>query len=61
MTTEEFNQDVEVLRNLSGNKAILNDAIKHYKTLLLVFPEADAFKDTINYIRASNKLNGFPE
>ena len=57
MTTNEFDQDIEVLRNIADNKAILAGAIKHYKTLLLVFSEQEAFNDTVSYIRASNRLN----
>ena len=57
MTTNEFDQDIEVLRNIADNKAILADAINHYKVVLLVFSEQEAFNDTVSYIRASNKLN----
>ena len=57
MTANEFDQDIEVLRNIADNKAILADAIKHYKAVLLVFTAQEAFNDTVSYIRASNKLN----
>ena len=53
---EHYDQDIEVLRNIADNKAILTNAIKHYDTLLRVYPANDAFSDTVSYIRTSNQL-----